>query len=505
MDVEVLSRIQFAMTIMFHYLFPPLSIGLGLLMVLMEGLYLKTGDRQYHVMTKFWSRIFAANFAMGVATGIVMEFQFGTNWANYARFVGDVFGSALAAEGIFAFFLESGFLAVLVFGWDRVSPKMHFFATCMVSLGSIFSAVWIIIANSWMQTPAGHIIDPVQNRAVIVDFWALVFNPSSMVRLFHTLMGAFILGAFFVMSISAFYVLKNRHLDFAKKSFTIALIFGTTCSLIMMFSGDLQAREVGFHQPAKLAAFEGVFKTKPGPTGMYLFGWPDTENETVTGVEVPYLLTFLMYRDFKTPIMGLDRFRPEDRPPVKIPFMTYHLMIGLGGFFVGVTVLASFLLWRGTLFQTRWLMWVFVFAVIGAYVANQAGWVSAEVGRQPFIVYPKVVQRADGMFDMIGGMRTVDGLSNRKVVVAGQVLTSIILFTLVYILLFAVFIFVLNTKIQHGPDEPHPPKEPVPDGVPSGSTGSAGTDFLNAAATLVDRQGQTLASNEGENKKEEGR
>src|SRR5262245_14469957 len=208
-DVFLLSRIQFGLTIMFHYIFPPLSIGLGAIMVIMEGTYLRTGNVIYHQMTKFWSRIFAVNFAMGVATGIVMEFQFGTNWASYSRFVGDVFGSALAAEGIFAFFLESGFLAVLVFGWDRVSRGMHFFATCMVSLGSIFSAIWIVVANSWMQTPAGHTIaiDPANHlpRAVITDFWALVFNPSSMIRLWHVLMGAFIMGAFFVMSISAFY------------------------------------------------------------------------------------------------------------------------------------------------------------------------------------------------------------------------------------------------------------------------------------------------------------
>ncbi|MGH7244201.1 MAG: cytochrome ubiquinol oxidase subunit I [Phycisphaerales bacterium] len=489
MNVETLSRIQFAMTIMFHYLFPPLSIGLGLLMVFMEALYLKTKDPQYHAMTRFWSRIFAVNFAMGVATGIVMEFQFGTNWANYARYVGDVFGSALAAEGIFAFFLESGFLAVLVFGWDRVSPKMHFFATCMVSLGSIFSAVWIIVANSWMQTPAGHMIDPVQNRAVIVDFWAVVFNPSSMIRLFHTLMGAFILGSFFVMSITAFYILRNRHLDFAKKSFTIALTFGTICSLVMLFSGDLQAREVGFHQPAKLAAFEGVFKTEPGPTGMYLFGLPDpTQERVVGGVQIPYMLTFLMYRDFKTSISGLDRFKPEDRPPIRIPFMTYHIMIGLGTMFVVLTVLASFFRWKGTLFEKRWLLWVFVFAVIGTYIANQAGWVSAEVGRQPFVVYPKLVQRPDGMFDMIGGMRTADGISNRKVVIADQVLAAIIMYTIVYALLFAVWVFVLNTKIQHGPSEPVDPEKK--------RTERSG--LLDAAATLVNRHGTTLSTTQDE-------
>src|SRR5262245_21049114 len=216
-DTFTLSRVQFALTIMFHYLLPPLSIGLGVLLVLMEGLYLRTRDPQYHAMTRFWVGIFAINFAVGVATGIVMEFQFGTNWSRYSRFVGDVFGSALAAEGIFAFFLESGFLAVLVFGWDRVSPRMHFFATCMVALGSMFSAIWIVIANSFMQTPAGYeiVMSETGRRAVVTDFWAVVFSPSSVERLVHVILGAWILGAFFVMSISAWYLLKSRHEDFA--------------------------------------------------------------------------------------------------------------------------------------------------------------------------------------------------------------------------------------------------------------------------------------------------
>src|SRR6516162_3399038 len=232
-DVFLLSRIQFALTIMFHYIFPPLSIGLGTIMVIMEGTYLWTGDVVYHNMTKFWTGVFAVNFAMGVATGLVMEFQFGTNWSAYSRYVGDVFGSALAAEGIFAFFLESGFLAVLVFGWDRVSPGMHFFATLMVAIGSIFSAVWIVVANSWQQTPAGfHIAgEGPTARAEITYFWAMVFNPSSVPRLLHTLNGAWILGAFFVMSIAAYYILRGRHLDFARKTFTIALVFGVIVAL----------------------------------------------------------------------------------------------------------------------------------------------------------------------------------------------------------------------------------------------------------------------------------
>src|SRR6476661_9085895 len=264
-DVFLLSRIQFALTIMFHYIFPPLSIGLGAIMVIMEGTYLRTGNVIYHRMTRFWSRVFAVNVAMGVATGLVMEFQFGTNWAAFSRYVGDVFGSALAAEGIFAFFLESGFLAVLVFGWDRVSKKMHFFATVMVELGSIFSSIWIVVANSWMHTPAGFEVQG--GRAVITDFWAMVFNPSSMDRLVHVVLGAFIQGAFFVMSIAAYYILRGRHLEFAKRSFAIAMVFGAVCCVLIGVSGHSQEKIVPRHPPAPLAALAGDFDAeRPAPS-----------------------------------------------------------------------------------------------------------------------------------------------------------------------------------------------------------------------------------------------
>src|SRR6478752_5217472 len=238
MDVELLARIQFAFTIAFHYIYPPLSIGIGLIMVIMEGLYLKTGKKQYEILTRFWIKIFALIFGIGVATGIVMEFEFGTNWAVYSRYVGDIFGSALAAEGIFAFALESGFLGILLFGWTRVSSRVHFFSTIMVFLGSVFSAIWIVIANSWQQTPAGfHIVgEGLAARAEITDFWAMVFNPSSMNRLTHTLIGAFIMGAFFVMSVMAYYILKKRHVELAKKSFTIALVFGCLSSWAALVS-----------------------------------------------------------------------------------------------------------------------------------------------------------------------------------------------------------------------------------------------------------------------------
>jgi cytochrome d ubiquinol oxidase subunit I len=483
LDVFILARIQFALTIMFHYLFPPLSIGLGVIMVIMEGLYLRTGNAAYHHMTRFWSRVFAVNFALGVATGIVMQFQFGTNWASYSRYVGDVFGSALASEGIFAFFLESGFLAVLVFGWDRVSKGMHFFATLMVALGSIFSAVWIVVANSWMHTPAGFEI--VDGRAVITDFWAMIFNPSSMNRLTHVLLGCFIQGAFFVMSISAFYILRGRHLDFAKRSFTIALIFGGVSCLLMGFSGHMQGKAVAKYQPAKLAALEGHFET--GPATLYLIGLPDPKEEKVRyGIGIPGGLSFLVHESFTEPVPGLDKFKEEDRPPVVLTFLAYHAMIGVGTMLMGLAFLGMYLRWRGTLFTKRWLMWAFVVAVIGPFVCNQSGWVAAEVGRQPFIVYPEVVwqdgtpvMKTDGERP---GLRTQVGLTSKKVVTGAQVLSSILMFGFIYLLLFVVWVYVLNSKIQHGPDEHEAP--------PPTKTSAEG--LLEAAASNKPAGGESL-------------
>ena len=318
MDVEILSRLQFALTIMFHYLFPPLTIGLGMVMVIIEINWLRTGDISWKHAARFWTRIFAINFALGVATGIVMEFEFGTNWAAYSTFVGDVFGSALAGEAIFAFFLESGFLAVLVFGWDRVGPKFHCFSTLMVFLGSCFSAVWIVVANSWQQTPAGYqIVETVVNgipmlRAEITDFWDMVFNPSSTIRLTHTLIGCFIMGGFASCSVSAFYLLKGIHEKFAKRSFLIGFTVATVFSLAALGTGHFQAVKVATTQPAKLAAFEALYETKVA--GIHLWGWPNSETKTVEGgIEIPGLLSFLVHGNTTTPVTGLDAFPEEDR------------------------------------------------------------------------------------------------------------------------------------------------------------------------------------------------
>jgi cytochrome d ubiquinol oxidase subunit I len=439
MDLLILSRAQFALTIMFHYLFPPLTIGLGGLIVALEGLYLKTGDKAYEEAAKFWTKIFAINFVMGVATGIVMEFQFGTNWSAYSRFVGDVFGSALAAEGIFAFFLESGFLAVLVFGWDKVSPRVHFFAACMVALGAIFSSIWIVVANSWQQTPAGYHIVQYGNltRAEITDFWAVVFCPSSMHRLAHVLIGSYILAAFFVMSLSAWYLVKGRHIKFAKHSFGSALALGTVMSIAALIQGDLQGKKVAHTQPTKLAAMEAVFHTETNGTPLYVFGFPDEKTQQICyGLGIPKLLSFLSYGTTEKPVLGLDKYPKADWPNVPLTFHSFHVMVGIGMICIFLTLLASWYRWRGTLYQQRWLLWIFVPMVLLPYTANQLGWVTAEVGRQPWTVY--------------GLLRTSDSLS--KSVVADQVLGSIIMFSLLFAALLIVWLYLLNHKIQQGPE-----------------------------------------------------
>ena len=440
MTVEILARLQFAFTIAFHYLYPPLSIGLGVILVMMEGMYLKTGNKLYEDMTRFWVKVFSLTFAMGVATGIVMEFEFGTNWATYSRFVGDVFGSALAAEGIFAFFLESGFLAVLVFGWNKVGRKTHFFSTIMVSFGSMLSAVWIVVANSWQQTPAGyHIVgEGLKERAEITNFWEMLFNPSSVDRLCHVLSGAWLAGAFLVISVSAYYILKNKHMEFAKSSFKIALFLALFASLFQLFTGHQSAMGISKTQPAKLAAFEAHFDSSAA-ADMYLFGWVNEKDQQVNfGVKIPGMLSYLIYGDTHKHVTGLNAFKPENQPPINIVFQSYHLMVAIGTMLIAFSVLGMFLLWRKNLFNKKWLMWIFVLSVLGPQIANQLGWISAEVGRQPWIVY--------------GLLKTSEAFS--RVVTSNQIIFSLVLFTIIYILLFILFLYLLNEKIKHGPEHP---------------------------------------------------
>jgi cytochrome d ubiquinol oxidase subunit I len=440
MDVELLARIQFGITAGFHFLFPPMSIGLGVILVIMEWRFLRTKNMLYERMAKFWTKVFALTFGVGVATGIVMEFEFGTNWATYSRYVGDIFGSPLAAEAIFAFFLESTFLGILIFGWNRVSPKMHFFSTCMVALGATLSAFWIIVANSWMQTPAGfHIVNEGGiMRAEITDFWAMVFNPSTIERFSHVISASWLTGAFLVMSVAAYYLVKRRHIDFAKSSMRIALFLATLAAFLQLETGHRSAMEVVKYQPEKLATFEGHFNT--AVLDLYFIGYLDVENERIIGLKWPGFLSWLIYGDFSAPVKGKNDFPKDELPPIQLPFQTYHIMVAIGMAFIGIVLFSIFLLWRKKLFETKWYLKLLIPAFALPHIANLCGWIAAEVGRQPWAVY-KI-------------LRTDDAIS--KVVTSSEVWFSLILFTTIYIVLSILFVFLLLKKIKHGPEEFEP-------------------------------------------------
>ena len=495
-SVVLLSRMQFAFTVMFHYIFPPLTIGLGIIIAFLETRYYVTKKPLFSVASQFWTKIFVLNFAIGVASGIVMEFQFGTNWASYSRFVGDVFGSALAAEGIFAFFLESGFLAVVAFGREKVRSGFYLFSVYMVALGSIFSSVWIVVANSWQQTPAGHhivdilrpgvlpdgtsglvpwVVDGItQRRAEIVNFVDMVFNPSTVQRLSHVLLGCVAVGAFFVLSVTAYYVLKGKHGEFAKASINGALILGLLSSLGLAINGHTQAQNVYKYQPAKLAAFEAHFET--GRADLNIIGWPNGREERIDfGVSIPGGLSFMVFDDFtfSKKVVGLDRFRPEDRPPLLIPYLSWRVMVGFGGLMIVVCSLGLFYNIRNRLAEKRWLLWAFVFSIGFVMVANQAGWIAAEVGRQPWTVHPPVEWDESGydlkrtpdgfyQYDEELGLRTKNSVSVS--VSPNEARASLILFTILYLALAAVWIMVLDRKIRLGPEPFHQPGEDVEEG-----------------------------------------
>ncbi len=408
-------------------------------MVIFEGTYLRTGKAIYHTLARFWTKIFALTFGIGVATGIVMEFEFGTNWAAYSRFVGDIFGSALAAEGLFAFALESGFLGILLFGWNRVSPRMHFVATLGVWLGSMFSAVWIVVANSWQQTPTGyHLVGEGLNvRAEVTDFWAMVLNPSSVDRLTHTWVGAFLAGGFLVISVHAWYLLKNKHIEISKTALRIAIPFVAVVSLGQLLTGHHSAEGVAVNQPAKLAALEGHYPDTAA-ADMYIMGWVDQEQQKVYGLKIPGGLSFLLDYDVEHPVVGLNAFPEEDRPrQVNAIFQFYHLMVAIGMALIGLSLLGLFFLWKGTLWQKRWFLQALVWSALLPQLANQFGWFAAEMGRQPWVVY--------------GLLRTSEAFS--LAVSAQQLVFSLILFAVIYSLLFALFIYLLNKKIVHGPED----------------------------------------------------
>lgn len=429
MDAVLLSRIQFGLTAFFHFLFPPVTIGMAVLLAVMEFQYWRTGKEIYDRMARFWSKLFAIIFAVGVATGITMEFQFGTNWSEYSKFVGDIFGAPLAAEGVFAFFLESTFIGLLIFGRDRISRWMRFVAAAMVALGSTLSAFWIIVANSWQQTPAGYKIEG--GRAVLTDFWAAVFNPSTVPRYLHTLDAAYITGAFFVMGISAYLLLKGKQTEIAKKSLKMGLVFALAASLLQVYLGDIHAKQVAVTQPAKLAAFEGLWETK-SEAPLVLFGIPDPAGErTKMQIGVPGALSWLVYGDTGAPVKGLKEFAPADRPPLLITFYSYRLMILLAGYMALLVLGGGYLLIRGKLYTNKTILKLFFYSIPVPLLVNELGWIAAEVGRQPWIVQ--------------GLMRTAAAASP---VPAAQILASIVVFTAVYSGLAGALIYLIRRELN---------------------------------------------------------
>ncbi|HEY3346037.1 MAG TPA: cytochrome ubiquinol oxidase subunit I [Nitrospirota bacterium] len=434
MDTALLSRIQFGLTAGFHFIFPPLTIGLAWLIFYFKSMYLKTGNEDYWKISRFWTKLFAIGFVIGVATGIPMEFQFGTNWSSYARYVGDVFGAPLAAEVIFSFFLESFFLAILVFGADKVSKKAQWFAALMVAFGSTLSAFWIIVAGSWMQTPAGFEI--INGRAQLMDFQAALFNPSVGERFTHVITAALTSGAFYMMGISALFMLRRRNLAFAKKSMSAALVVAAITSLLQIPIGHAHAVEVAKLQPVKLAAFEGRYTTTAGAP-LCLFGFPSKDEQCIKGaVEVPKLLSILIYGDPNMVVAGLDSVPESERPPVALTFFTFRGMAGLGTYMLALCALGIFLMARGTLTESTLFQRLALYSIPVPLLANEFGWMSAEIGRQPWIVQ--------------GLMRTDQAFS--KVVPAGQVLFSIILISVIYAFLFVLWVYFIRQAVEAGPE-----------------------------------------------------
>jgi len=433
MDATILARIQFALTIGFHYIFPPLTIGMGWYIFWMMTKYKRTGDPFYGNLTRFWIKVFALSFAVGVATGITMEFQFGTNWSEYSRYVGDIFGAPLAAEGILAFFLESTFLGVLLFGWKRFSVKVQWFAALMVAIGSTMSAFWIIVANSWQQTPAGYEI--VEGKAQLTDFFAAVFNPSTIPRFLHAVNGALITGAFFVMGLSAWYILKHRHLKFARESMKRAVILAFVASAAQLGIGHYHGVQVAETQPEKMAAIEGIFETQKGAPAL-LFGIPDYDEEKMHfEVAIPKLLSLFAFGDLDAEVKGLKAFPKDEWPPLMITFCSFHLMAYIGFFFIAFSGLCLFMLIKKTLFENKLMMKLMFFLIPFPFIANELGWVSAEVGRQPWAVYHL--------------LKTRDAVS--ITVPPWQILFSIIMFSIIYALLFFAWLYLLKREVKHGP------------------------------------------------------
>jgi cytochrome d ubiquinol oxidase subunit I len=432
----LVHRLHFAFTVTFHYLFPQLTMGLAPLIVVLKTLGLRRNDERYNQAARFWARIFGINFVLGVVTGIPMEFQFGTNWSHFSRFAGGVIGQTLAMEGVFAFFLESAFLGLFLYGEKRLSPKAHWWSAVAVFLGSWLSGFFIIATDAWMQHPVGY-VRAADGSAQLSSFWDLVLNPWAWWQYAHNMSGAGITGAFVMASLGAFYLLGRKHLEHGRIFVKVGVLAGCVFSIVQLFpTGDQQGRMVALNQPVTLAAMEALFTGQPGAP-LVLIGQPNVpERKMDNPVLVPKMLSFLTYRRWGAHVHGLDEF-PQELWPGAIPLLyySYHIMVGLGTIFIGIMVVAVFLLWRGKLFDARWMLWVLLLSLPFPYIANTAGWMTAELGRQPWLVY--------------GLMLTADGYS--KTVSAGNGLFTLLGFMGMYTVLGILFLFLVRREIEHGP------------------------------------------------------
>jgi cytochrome d ubiquinol oxidase subunit I len=442
-DPVFAHRVQFAFTVMFHYLFPVLTMGLGFFIALLSTLELLKKDARYGNAARFWARIFAINFALGVVTGIPLEFEFGTNWSRFSSFGGGVFGQTLPLEGVYAFFLESGFLGLFLFGEGRVGKVAHWLAGLGVAAGSLLSGYFIVATDAWMQHPVGYETEA-SGAIHLTSFWSVLLNPYAGWQYAHTINGALLTAAFVMGSVGAFYLLSNRHLDFARLSVKMAVIAGTILSLTQLFpTGDLNSKNVVRYQPTKLASMEGLFETKKGAP-LAIIGMPDTQNgKLIDPVYIPEFLSFLAYGDLRASVDGLSSYPKDLWPPVELTYYAYHIMVGLGSLFIAQMLLGLFLLWRRRLYESRWYLWALMLALPFPYIANEAGWMVAEVGRQPWLVY--------------GVLRTAEGTSTN--VAAGETVFTTLGFAGIYAMLGLLFLLLVGRVILKGPDETLPSDE----------------------------------------------
>jgi len=435
-------RLHFAFTVTFHYIFPQLTMGLALLLVYLKTKALRTGDEHYNKAARFWARIFGINFALGVVTGIPMEFQFGTNWAEFSKAAGGVIGQTLAMEGVFSFFLESSFLGLFLFGEKKLGQIGHWWAGFLVFVGSWLSGYFIVATDAWMQHPTGYTLGP-NGEIQLSSFWGLILNKWALWQYAHTMLGAVQTGCFVMAAVGAFYLLTHRDQSYGRTFVKAGVLVGAVASLLQLFpTGDMQGKLIAEHQQPTLAAMEGLFQTQAAAP-VAILGQPDVENRRLDNpLQIPGMLSFLTYRKWTANVKGLDSF-PEDLWPDRIPLLyySYHVMVGLGTIFIAVQLLSAFLLWKKKLYESRWMLWILMLCVPLPYIANTAGWMTAEIGRQPWLIY--------------GLMRTAHGASPR--VGAGNVWFTLLGFMGMYSLLAILWFFLIGREIELGP-EPQAPE-----------------------------------------------